>query len=125
MKPMTPDQRREVRFFVPPGQNPAAPELVAHVATGARALEISTTDPAVMRLARDMIAVVQRLLDAEQQLATCRRVLADAVTVADDTPDYGLSAGDLLTLLTGSGLNLADDIADAEATRDAHTLAGA
>lgn len=124
MHPMTPEQRGEARFYVPLGQNPAAPELVAHVACGARALEMTATDKAAARLGRDTIAVVQRLLDAEQQLATCRRLLAEAVVTADHLPDDGLTAGDLLHLLTGSGLDLRADIEAAEALREAEQLAG-
>jgi hypothetical protein len=121
---MTPEQRGEVAFYVPREQNPAAPELVAHVACGARALEISTTDPAVVKLGRDTIAVIERLLDTEQQLAALRRILAEAVVTADHLPDDGLTAGDLLHLLTGSGLDLAAEIEHAEALREAEAMAG-
>jgi hypothetical protein len=124
MKPMTPEQRGEARFYVPPGQNPAAPELVAHVACGARALEITTTDPDTIKLARDMTAVIWRLLTTEQQAEALRSVLAEAVALAADLPDDGLTAGDLLRLLTARGLDLTQDIADAETLREAHALAG-
>lgn len=124
MQPMTPEQRAEVRFFVPPGQNPAAPELVAHVACGIRALEISGSDPAIVKLSRDAIAVVQRGLAAEQALAACRRVLAEAVALADDLPDDGLTAGDLRGLLAARGLDLRHDIEHAEALRHAEQTAG-
>jgi hypothetical protein len=77
------------------------------------------------KLSRDTIAVLARLLDAEQQLATCRRILAEAVAVADDSPDYGLSAGELLHLLTGSGLDLEPEITAAMQLRDAEQMAGA
>jgi hypothetical protein len=109
---MTPEQRGEAAFYVPPGQNPAAPELVAHVACGIRALEMTTRDPAVIKLSRDGIAVVRRLLDT-------------AVAVADDSPDDGLTADDLLRLCDAAGLDLAQDIAAAETLRDAEQLAGA
>lgn len=123
MRPMTPEQRGEVTFYVPREQHPAAPELVATVACGARALEI-TGDPTAARLGRDTIAVVARLLDAEQHLAALRRILAEAVVTADHLPDDGLTAGDLLHLLTGSGLDLTTEIEHAEALREAETLAG-
>lgn len=122
---MTPEQRGEAQFYVPPGQNPAAPKLVVHVARGARALEIATTDPDVMKLGRDTIAVIRRLLDTEQHAEALRRVLAEAVALASDLPDDGLSAGDLLGLIAARGLDLAQDIADAETLRDAEALAGA
>jgi hypothetical protein len=122
---MTPEQRGEAAFYVPPGQNPAAPELVAHVACGIRALEMTTRDPAVIKLSRDGIAVVRRLLDAERDIEALRRILATAVAVADDSPDDGLTADDLLRLCDAAGLDLAQDIAAAETLRDAEQLAGA
>lgn len=126
MNPLTSEQRGETAFFLWPGQNPAAPELVASVACRARALEEAAEDrQALVKFTRDVSAVVRRLLDAEQQLATCRRLLATAVAEADDSPDYGLSAGELLHLLTGSGLDLEPEITAAMQLRDAEQLAGA
>lgn len=126
LTPMTPEQRGEAAMFLPPYQSPAAPELIASVIRRARAAGISATTAAdIAALLIDVAAVVRRLLDAEQQLATCRRILATAVVTADDEPDYGLSAGDLLQLLTGSGLDLAADMAEAETLREAEALAGA
>lgn len=125
MHPMTPEQRTDAGFFLWPGQNPAAPELVTSVACRARALEEAAGDrEALVKFTRDTAAVVRRLLDAEQQLATCRRLLAEAVVTADHLPDDGLTAGDLLHLLTGSGLDLTADIEAAEALREAEALAG-
>lgn len=124
---MTPEQRAEAAVFLPPYQNPAAPELVASVIRRARAAgisaDISRSDLAV--LLSDTAAVVRRLLDAERDIEALRRILAEAVVVADDLPDEGLTAGDLLRLLTGSGLDLTTDIQAAEALREAEQLAGA
>lgn len=125
---MTPKQRVALARLLGHG-NPAAPELVFHAldeANGARTAR--NPDQARMRnrAAADALpAVVRRLLDAEQQLATCRRILAEAVVLADDLPDDGLTAGDLLRLLAARGLDLRADIADAEQLRDAEQLAGA
>jgi hypothetical protein len=118
---MTPEQRGAVTLHMPYKHRVAPPELVAVVAACA-----DGTDPRSLDAhPGDVRAVIARLLDAEQQLTTLRRIIATAVTVADDNPDYGLSAGELLRLLTGSGLDLTQDIADAEQLRDAEQLAGA
>jgi hypothetical protein len=124
---MTPEQRAEAAVFLPPYQNPAAPELVASVIRRARAAGISAdiSRGQLATLLSDTAAIVRRLLDAERDIEALRRILATAVVVADDPPDYGLTAGELLHLLTGSGLDLTQDITDAEALRDAEQMAGA
>lgn len=125
MHPMTPEQRGEAAFFLPPGQNPAAPELVASVACRARALEEAAEDrQALVKFTRDTAAVIRRLLAVEQQLAACRAAYADAIALAADLPDDGLTPDDLTRLAAAHGLDLTADITAAEALRDAEALAG-
>lgn len=123
---MTPEQRGEAAFFLWPEQNPAAAEMVRSVAVRARALEDAAADRSeLVKFTRDTTAVIRRLLDTEQQAEALRRVLAEAVAIAGDLPDDGLTPDDLLRLLAARGLDLTRDIADAEALREAHALAGA
>lgn len=123
MTPMTTDDRALIEQAIGDG-HPAAPELVYATAqrlgyTGSIANALGPG------MRHEIAAVIRRLLNAEQQLTTLRRIIATAITVADDNPDYGLTAGELLHLLTGSGLDLTQDIADAEQLRNAEQLAGA
>jgi hypothetical protein len=124
---MTPEQRGEAAAFLPPYQNPAAPELVASVIRRARAAGISAdiSRGQLATLLSDTAAVISRLLDAERDIEALRRTLATAVATATDLPDDGLSAGDLLRLYTAAGLDLTADIEHAETLRAAEQLAGA
>lgn len=121
MRPMTPEQRAEVSLHLPYGHRVATPALVAIVAKGTSDVPDA---PSLDAHPGDVRAVLRRLLNTEQQLATCRRLLATAVVTADHLPDDGLTAGDILHLLTGSGLDLRAEIEHAEALREAEALAG-
>lgn len=120
MIPMTPEQRAAITLHMPYKHRVAPPELVAVVAACA-----AGTDPRSLDAhPGDVRAVIARLLDAEAALATCRRVLAEAVVTADDHPDEGLTAGDLLHLLTRTGLDLDAEIEAAQQLHDAEAEAG-
>lgn len=125
---MTPEQRAAVAHILG-SANPAAPELVFHAldeANSARAARNPDQARIRNRAAADALpAIVRRLLDAERDIEALRRVLAEAVATATDLPDDGLTADDLLRLLTAAGLDLRHDIEHAETLRDAEQMAGA
>jgi hypothetical protein len=67
----------------------------------------------------ELAAVLRLLLETEIERFTLRRVLADLIAEARDLPDDGLSPDDILRRLAAAGLDLTDDVADAEDLRTA------
>jgi hypothetical protein len=124
MTTMTREDRALIARAVGAG-NPAAPELVLTTAQRLGPGGILATAAIPGGIRHELAAVVRRLLDVEQQLDACRRVLAEACALAADLPDDGLTADDLVHLLSGSGLDLRHDIEAAEAIRHADAAAGA
>lgn len=118
MMPMTPEELAATAAVLGPSQNPAAPELVTSVVESARRLrQVGYPESRAMALARDVPAVVRRLLDVETALATTRAVVARIAHSAGEGDDYALS--DLVWELQRAGVGVDREMADVAAVRTA------
>jgi hypothetical protein len=125
--PLTADER--ARTLIALGQqNPASADLVVAAAGDFRlsAASLHTLrDRRADRAFHGLPLIIRRLLDAEAEAATLRRVLAEAGALAYDQPDGGITAGDIKHLAAAVGIDIEPDIDAAAAIRMADATGGA